>query len=493
MSVRKSLIWSYGAQVVIFVATFGSSVIVARILGPYEMGIFAIAMAINGVLSILSAFGVAPYLVRHASLDAKTTATIFTVNAILNILVSLAMATAVIVGPLFGINPSVRKVLSLIALVPLIGIFDFLPSTFLARTMNFRAISLTGMGRALVTSGTVVAFAVAGYGAMSPALAMIIAGLFSVVVYNIIGRQYVSLRIGLTGWREITKFGFQMMSIGGIASVAQRLSEIILGKILGLTALGIYGRASGLSNQIWDNIYGLATRVIFAQMAEEMRQTGTVAKTFLTGISMLTALIWPLLMGIATLSGPIIKLLYGERWLAAATPLSILLVAHLIGLGFGMNWELCVLTKRTGWQARIEAIRAAIGLASFSIGANFGLATAALGRIVEGLSGFFFYGPKMREMAGTQRGQIAAVYKQSTLLTALAAGPVIAVMLYEDWSPDASRPAIALAILLGIGLWTRAISWMNHPVWVEIKVLTARVLSRPRPQSARMQIPGVDE
>lgn len=481
MSVRKSLFWSYGGQAVIFVVTFGSSVAVARVLGPREMGIFAIAMAINGVLALLSAFGVAPYLVRHHDPDADTIAAVFTVNALLNVLVSLALVVVVSVGPWFELDAKVRHVLMLLAVVPLISIFDFLPSTFLARAMNFRALSLINIGRSIVTSVTVVGCALAGFGALSPAIGIVVAGLYSVAVFNVVGRRHASVRLGLHGWRDITRFGFQMMSIGGVSSIAQRLSEIVLGHVLGLSALGIYGRASGLASQVWDNVYGLATRVIFAQMAEEHRNTGNIARTFLGGLAMLTALIWPLLMGLATLSGPLIRLLYGERWLDAATPLAILMIAHLIALGFGMNWELCVLTKRTGWQARIESVRAVVGLGAFSAGAFFGLAAAAAGRVVESLTGLVLYGPHMRQMAGTRDGEIAAVYRQSTLLTVAAVAPSVAVMASHGWSPATPLWAVGGAVALGIALWGLTLRGLRHPLAGEIVHLVSRVSARFRP------------
>ena len=54
---------------------------------------------------------------------------------------------------------------------------------------------------------------------------------------------------------------------------------------------------------------------------------------------MITALMWPALIGLAILSGPVVLLLYGAKWLPAALPLSALLVAQFIGVSFGMNWE----------------------------------------------------------------------------------------------------------------------------------------------------------
>ena len=475
MSVRKSLAWSYGAQAFIFIQTFAVSVIVARILGPYEMGIFAVGMSIAGALSILSSFGVGPYLVRHESPDAGVKATVFTVNGVLNVLVAAVIAGVALLGSRFGINPGVRQVLLLLAIGPLIGIFDFLPGTFMQREMNFRMISMIAMGKAVVSSLVLLSLALAGFGYLSPPLAMLGSTLFSTLVTIAVARQHFSVRIATTGWQDLTKFGMQMMSIGGLAALVQRLSELVLSRLQGIASLGIYSRASSLSNQIWDNVYGLSTRVIFSQMAKEMRETGTVHTTFLSGLSMITGLVWPIIIGIAILSQPIIHVLYGEKWSGAAAPLAMLMVSYFVLLCFGMNWELCVLRKQTGWQARMEAMRAVVGLVAFSTGAWFSIVGAALGRVVEALFALCLFGPRMRELAGTEPGQILGVYRRSAALTAAAVLPSFVLMVAEGWSPTTSWLRIAPAIVLGIVAWLATLHRLKHPLLAEIlRVLAYR-------------------
>ena len=195
MSVRKSLAWSYGAQGLIFVVSFGSSVFVARILGPYEMGIFAVGTATAGALSILSSFGVGAYLVRHETLDVVTKATVFTVNAILNLVLSLAIWVTVLAGHAFGLEIQVQHVLALIALTPLIGILEFLPSTLLQRDMNFRVIALISIGRTVITSVVVISMALAGAGALSPAIGMVVSSIFTAVAFNVVGRHHEQQRV----------------------------------------------------------------------------------------------------------------------------------------------------------------------------------------------------------------------------------------------------------------------------------------------------------
>ncbi len=482
MSVRKSLAWSYGAQGVIFVVSFSSSVIVARILGPYEMGIFAVGTATAGALSILSSFGVGAYLVRHEAIDAITKSTVFTVNALLNLVLSVAIGAVTLAGPLFDLNTQVQHVLMLIALTPLISVFEFLPSTLLQRDMNFRAIALISIGRTAITACVVIAMAVSGLGALSPAIGMVVSSLFTAVAFNVIGRHHASVKLGLTGWRDVASFGFQMMSIGGVAALAQRLSELVLGRLLGFAALGVYVRASGLAGQLWDNVYGLSTRVIFSQMAKEMRETKTVSKTFLSGLSLITALVWPLMAGVAILSGPLIHTLYGDKWSEAAWPLAIIVTCNIIGLGFGMNWELCVLTKRTGWQARVEASRAVVTVVSFTLGSLISLTAAAAGRLVDAVYALCIYGPKMRGMAGSEPGQISHVFVQSAMLTLAAAGPSLLLMIASDWSPHTSLALIGLAIAVGAMFWFALLRSYRHALFDEMLRIWVRVVPRQAKQ-----------
>jgi hypothetical protein len=69
MSTRTSLAWTYLSQALSFVVTFGSTIIVARIVSPRDFGIFAKAGAVTTVIDVLMQFGLSRYVVREAELS----------------------------------------------------------------------------------------------------------------------------------------------------------------------------------------------------------------------------------------------------------------------------------------------------------------------------------------------------------------------------------------------------------------------------------------
>ncbi len=469
MSVRKSVAWAFAGQFVSFGTAFAGSVIIARLLSPHELGIYVIAIATLGVLQVVAQFGASTYVVREKELLPHTLSAAFTVNAILALfLSSVVFGVSFVGGALLG-DPAAGKVLRLLALSPLIGIFGFRPGAMLQREMQFKTIALVSSAAVVVATSISVGAALRGWSYMSPAFGGVAGALVTTIAYNLVARPHAGLSLSLVGWREMTRFGLQMISVSGISTLINRTSDIILGRVLGIASLGLYSRASSLSNMIFENLYGTATRVVFTQMAEDYRERGELRTTFLRGLQMITACMWPLLVGLAVLARPAIHILYGEKWLAAAAPLSCLLLAQVLVLGYGMNWELFVLRHELGKQTRIEIFRLLVQLVCFTIGCQFGLAGAAMGTVLASAVGVVVYAPHMHRLSDTPHGELRRIYVQSGVLTLVAVAPSLALMVANNWSPRTSPLSISLCICLGIVLWLILLALLRHPFFDELR------------------------
>lgn len=475
MSVRRSLAWAFSGQFITFAVQFAGSIAVARLLSPGETGIYVIAMAALGIIQVFTTFGIASYIVRETELAPGTLDSAFTVNAVLAIgLTLMLIALSFVAGPVLG-EARAGSVLRVVALGNILNIFSFRPNAMLQREMQFKPLSIVTMTSGIVQTLSTVAFALMGASYMSPAYASLAAGVAATTLTLIFGRRHTGFRWSHAGWRPITAFGLQMMSVSGVAMITGKLSDLILGRILGVAALGLYARASNLSGMIFDNLYGTATRVVFVQLSRDYREGDAWRRTYLRGFAMITAFMWPLLAGLAVLSGPAILLLYGERWLPARWPLTALMVAQVIGVGFGMNWELFVLRGETGRQARYEVARLILGVPIFVVGCLFGILTAAMAKIFDAAIGWVVYYPHVRRLAETGPRDIPLIYRDGAALTLVAVLPSLAVMIAYDWSPRAPLAWVAGAVVLGIVLWFGMLFWLRHPLRGELLLMTRRL------------------
>ncbi len=263
-------------------------------------------------------------------MDPKAVTTTFTINAL------LACATSVMImglagagGALLG-EPGVRRAMMVLAFSPLINIFEFLPTTCLERTGSFRLVALAALIRTGLSTLLTIVLALNGFSYMSIAWGNIAGAAVGVVCTNTIGWQYVSLRVGLQDWRRITAFGLQMLAANASGTITTRLSELLLGRLIGISALGLYSRATGLNSLLWDNVHMIIVRISFVDFSEQRRRSISFRDSYLRIVAIMTAVLWPAFGGMAVLAGPVVATIYGADWIGSAVPLSMLSVAGMV-------------------------------------------------------------------------------------------------------------------------------------------------------------------
>lgn len=464
---RRALAWMSLAQGSFFVFQFGGSVILARLLTPYEMGVYAIAMALVGVLAILQATGLQSFVVREPDISDDTLATAFTVNAAIGITLSAGIAGASLIGGEMLREPGVRQVLLLLSLMPLLGVLEFLPAARMEREGRFQVIAMVGMARHLTATVVTVALALAGHSYLSLAYGVLAGAVVGLMGFNLVGRRFVSIRLRLAEWRMVLRHGSHMLAIGGVNALAARASELALGQFAGLAALGLFTRATTINNLLWENIHMVVGRVLLVDFAERKRQGQSLRETYLRAVEMLTALLWPAFAGLAVLAGPFIQIVYGDRWVAAAKPLSMLALAALVLVAITQTWEVFVASRETGRQARLEFVRTGFGLVLFVCGALVSLTAAAAARIGEALFSLILYRPHLDRMTDTRLADFVPIYARAAALTFAAVGPALALMIFNGWSPDTPPLHVAAAVVLGMAGWASAIAISGHPLRAE--------------------------
>jgi len=471
MALRRHLAWMALSQGCYFVIQFAGSVILARFLSPYEMGVYAVALAVVGVISTIQAFGLSGFVVREPNLDRDTMATAFTLNAAISIFLACAIAGMSVLGGAFLHEAGVQRVMAILAVLPLIGLFEFLPNANTERHANFKAIAIIGAGQTLISQGITVTLAWHGFSYMSMAYGSVASALFTATAYNIVGRRYVSLRLRLKEWRRIGAFGLHMLAINGVNAVSSRTADILLGRIVGLSALGLYGRASSLNGLLWGNIHMVIGRVVFVDMAAQVRNGQSLRDSYLKTVEILTALLWPAFAGLAIVSGPFILALYGPKWVGAAHPLVMMALAAIVLVSLSLTWELFVVRQETGRQAQIEFIRMGVGLVMFGVGCLFGVTGAAASRVGEALFSVGLYRPHISRMTDTRARDFTPIFCRSALLTAIAVAPAGILMALHHAAATTPLWQVLAAIACGLTFWLGALFAVEHPLGLELRRL----------------------
>ena len=206
--------------------------------------------------------------------------------------------------------------------------------------------------------------------------------------------------------------------------------------------------------------YSASCRRNFAKTTQYMSR-------YLRFMRLILGALWPILFGLAALSSPVIYLLYGAKWLAAATPLALLSVSYGITLAIGMSAEVFILRHRTQQQFRIESVRALLGFLLFCGGAAISLTFAAAAKVAEAVIAFLLYRKPMIELVGGPDGALRRIYLEAIMVAAAAVLPAILLMIWSNWSPSTPILHLALAVLAGILCWATLLIRLRHPLYLE--------------------------
>jgi len=460
----KSMAWMGFAQALSFILQFTASIVLARILTPYEMGVYAVALATVASLAIIQAMGLQSLIVREEELTRSLSTTAFSINAVLAAVLAATTFAASFFGRSVFHDQGVGRVLLVLAFTPLFGALEFLPAANLERAGRFKVMSM--ITTAANVTGTIftIGLALLGFRYMSIAYAQVAALAVSAALYTLIGFRHVRFALGLKDWRRVANFGVQILMTTGVNSITRRLSDLILGRMLGLTALGVYSRATNLQNLLWTNIYLVLSRVLLVDFSELNRRGASLRFRYITMMECFTALLWPAFCGFAVLAGPFLHAVYGDRWLAATRPLVLLCLASVLQVSMAMTFEVFVARGELGKQTRIEIYKSILFLPLFVLACQISIEAAAATRILDALLSIVLYRPALNRATDTRMRELAPGYARSLLLTGLAVGPALALMASHGMDPRTPLALVALSVAFGVGLWLLGLVLMRHPL-----------------------------
>ncbi len=479
-SLRRSLAWSFAESYVGMAAQFISTVIIARLITPTELGIFSVAAMLAALASVIRDFGVGEYLIQEKNLDPQKIRAAIAMSFIMSWSMALLMLLAR--GPVvaFYHEPGVGQVMLVQALNFFLIPFGAVTISYLRREMQFDKLFWVNTSSTVIGSVAGVLLAWQGYSYMSMAWG----GFVSVSVYVLLTLAFRPPSLprlpGLQGLGAAFTFGWYVSGVYIGGQIGKSMPDLIIGRVLSFSAVGIFGRAVGLIEIFNRSVLRSILPVILPYYAEQLRKGGNLRHSYLATIINLTALAWPFFAVIGILAYPMIDILYGKQWLAAAPLVGILCIAAAVDATFSMAGEVLIASgeaKSALWlQLGTQGLRVLLIL----LLAHLGLEAISWGLIVASL-----LAGVMTHFATRKQLHMDAILFLRTSLPALLLTLAVGFAVYGvDYALAANGSHTSLRLVAG-GV-TAAVVWLGvlfltrHPLYLELLKLRHRQLSKEK-------------
>ena len=469
MSVRAAALWSMGSQYISFAMQFVVTVLISRyFLVPAEVGLFSIALALALLVSIVQDFGLTRFISGEKDLSEEQVRTCSSISLIFALIVAGALAALAWPTALFYGEPRLLGIVLIIAASYLCIPYSIVPTALLMRDMDFRSIFWITIGSALVKGAVALFLAWQGFSAESLAWALIAEALVKSVLAQYFRKTPVPFPLALKNMRPVLKFGSTSTALYVIGGIGVRSPDLIVGRFLSLTAVGLFSRAVGLAGMLRHLAMGAIGSVFYPAFAKMRDRGENLDAPYLRVVSGYTAVVWPAMMMLALAAQPVVLLLYGDIWAGVGPLLFWLALAEMIFPSLPMHIDLPLLLGKKKRILQLNAIDTFIGVGTLIVASMHSVEWAAISRFVYGCLWYLLYFKFMHGMVGFSIRGLFAVYAKSGLATAIAIIPFL--LCYEFWLSPEEIGIIGLMLVTACGvlLWLAALFALRHPASKEI-------------------------
>lgn len=483
MSVRKAALWSVASQWLVFVLNFVVSVLIARyLLPPSALGTFSVGFAAAAMVSMLQDFGLSRFLVRADVLSDEMLDTCTTITLCMGTAVCLAIAALSVPVAWYYARPQLVPIMLLIGSAFLLLPFNTVPIALLQRAIDYRSIAIINLAAAAANGAVSAAFAFLGYGAVALALGFVAQQVARATMSALLGPRSVRFRLSFRGARPVVSFGSGTTLLAVSGAVGTRSPDLIIGSALGMHAVGLYGRAAGMADGLRLLLDGGLSSVFFAHFAQLMRAKQALGRAYLDLVACYTSIMWPAMLLLSLLAGPIVTLLYGAGWQEAAQALRWVALSELLFFALPLHTEVPVISGHLRELLIRNVVDTVVALACLVLLVRFGLAAAAAARLVYAVIWFFIYFGLMRRIVGFSARALFGAHARSAACALAAVLPVAALTDGGRVLTPATATAAALA---GGSLWLATLALLDHPTWGELRRLAGTLrLGRAGPATA---------
>lgn len=479
-TVVKGAVWTTLANIARITSAVLIIPILSRFLDLADFGIMQIAMPMILFLMIFNDVGLGPALVRAKNPSRAMWSSVLWTNLGLGLVMTCGLFA--IAGPLaeFFREPEVEPITQALSIALILNCLSIVPGARLQRDFKFKQMTIVEV--VSISCGIVAAVVTAMRGAGAWALVYQQITMFlvkTIMLWAFARNTGVAFEYR---WSEIASvFGFSSNLLGTrfITFCANNVPNLLIGRIIGVTALGAYSiafRMMIVPVQIF--AHGL-TSVLLPTMSQFHTDTDRMRAACLRTYRLIALITFPALAGIAALAEPLVLLALGDRMAAAAPILALIApvgaVKALLSSQSAMYMALGRADVLFKW-ATIEASLISIG---FAIGIQFGLIAAVQAYVVVLLLVSL---PSMKALLRLVDGTLVQLGRAlwAPILISLA----MTLTLRQAWDMDlALMPTeVALKLLIfvavGIAFYGIGLLALDRKAFTEFRTIAAAVLSK---------------
>jgi polysaccharide transporter, PST family len=359
-----------------------STIVLARLLGPAEYGVIAMVAAVTAFAGLFRDLGLSTSTIQRKEISDAQLSTLFWVNVTIGaILTALTIAASPLVAWFYG-RPELTAVTMALSLSLVIGSFGTQPGALLNRKMRFGHLAIANLAGATLSVLVSITLALRGLSYWALVAGTLTGGFLTTLLLNLLSGWRPGSPVRHSGVRSMLAYGANITAFDFANYFHRNLDNILIGRVWGADALGLYSRAYQLLMFPIQNLRNPIMAVAFPAMSRLQDQPEQFRRYYRQVTCFLASLSMPLTAFLAVSSQPIIDVVLGPQWLGAVPIFSVLAVVAFIQPAYSLVGLVMLSSGNARGYLRVGLFNVAVYILGFVVGVRFGPVGLAAGYAV---------------------------------------------------------------------------------------------------------------
>ena len=383
--VVSSLIWRFaercGAQGVSFIV----GLVLARLLAPEDYGLIAIVSVFTTFINIFIDSGMGGALVQKKNADDIDFSSVFYFSILFSIVIYIAFF---FLSPWFASlydAPELVPVFRVMGITFLISGIKNIQITFIQIRMAFKKFFYANLGGSILSAIIGITFAYLGYGVWALVAQSLTSNLFGAIVLWVTIKWKPKLLFSFSRLKSLISYGWKLLTTSLISTAYSDIWQLIISFLYVPADLAFYNKGNHFPDLIIKNVNSTIDIVLFPAMSKTQDEKDRLKAMTRRSIKTSTYIMAPLLLGLAAVSEPLIKILLTDKWLPCVPFMQIFCITYVFYPIITANSNALKAMGRSDLVLKQEIFKSIFGLAALLATMRFGILPIAFGFLITNL------------------------------------------------------------------------------------------------------------
>lgn len=385
----KGTIWSFANAIGGQGVTFVVGLVLARLLSPEEYGLIGIITIFISVFNCLIDSGISNAIIRKKDATEEDFNTAFIANLVFSLFFFVVMfAFAPLIASFFN-SPILSDLTRVMSIVVVINASRLVHSALLIKNVDFKTNTYCSLISGISSGIIGIGMAMQNYGIWSLVGQQVSRQLLYACCLWYFTKWTPRMQFSYSRFKELWSFGWKLMASSLLNTCWNQVYQVVIGKCYSPSTLGLYTRALQFVSICADNLNQVLQSVSYPVLCKLQDDKEMLKDGYRRFIQMSMAITFPLMLGLAVCSKPLILLTIGEKWLICVPFLQVLCLLYLLNPLHSINLNMLQVLGRSDLFLKLEIIKKGIAIGPILVGVFYDIMPMLYASVVASIISLF--------------------------------------------------------------------------------------------------------